>query len=146
MKCARLILVAALAVLLIHPALAENKLPVPQVQEVLIKTSLLTLNDADLTGNFTVLHARLSKPFREQVSPERLRVMFKDFADKKTNWNLIAALRPVPTKAAIDKRGVLLLDGYFDTKPIRLRYELAFIPSENEWKPVKIFVRLEQVK
>ena len=31
------------------------------MQEILIKTALLTLNDANVTGNYTVLHAKLSK-------------------------------------------------------------------------------------
>jgi len=36
---------------------------------VLIKVTLLTFNDANVTGNYTVLHAKLSKPFRDQFPP-----------------------------------------------------------------------------
>jgi hypothetical protein len=59
--------------LLAVPAYAENALPTEQVQEKMIKTSLLTFNDANLTGNYTVLHARLAKPFREQFSPDKFK-------------------------------------------------------------------------
>ena len=41
------------ALLLAAPARAENTVPSAELQEILIKTSLLTLNDANLTGNYT---------------------------------------------------------------------------------------------
>jgi hypothetical protein len=142
----RLRLVGAVigALLLALPALAENQIPNAVTQEILIKTSLLTLNDANLTGNYDVLHAKLAKPFREQYSPERLKQVFKSFADKHIDWGLIAAKPPVATaEAQIDSRGALILNGYFDTKPSRLYYELAFLPSEGEWKPIKLNVHVK---
>jgi hypothetical protein len=65
----RLHLVGALigALLLVMPAQAEDKVPSPVLQEILIKTSLLTFNDANLTGNYTVLHAKLAKAFRDKI-------------------------------------------------------------------------------
>jgi hypothetical protein len=57
--------------LLVSPAAAQ-KVPDKAMQEVIIKTTLLTFNDANVTNNYTVLHAKLSKPFRDQFSPERL--------------------------------------------------------------------------
>ena len=48
-------------------------MPSAVLQEILIKTSMLPLNDANLTGNYTVLHAKLAKPFRDQFSPDRLK-------------------------------------------------------------------------
>ena len=73
------------ALLLAGPPRAENTVPSATLQEILIKTSLLTLNDANLTGNYTVLHAKLAKPFREQFSPDRLKQVFKAFADQKAD-------------------------------------------------------------
>ena len=45
-------------------------MPSPFVQEVLVKSILVTLNDAVASDNFTVFHAKLSKPFRDQFPPE----------------------------------------------------------------------------
>lgn len=135
--------VLLVALLLTAPAQAETKVPSPLLQEILIKTSLLTLNDANITGNYAVLHAKLAKPFRDQFSPERLKQVFKTFADQKADWGVISAKPPVPTaEATIDKRGVLLLRGYFDTSPSRVTYDLDFLPSEGEWKPVKLHVKV----
>lgn len=46
--------------LLVMPAYAENTVPSEQLQEVLIKSSLLTFNDANLTGNYTVMYAKMA--------------------------------------------------------------------------------------
>ena len=51
-------------------------MPSPFVQEVLVKSILVTLSDAVAADNFTVLHAKISKPFREQFPPEKLRAVF----------------------------------------------------------------------
>jgi len=139
-------LVAAIiaALLLVLPARAEDTLPNAQYQEILIKTSLLTLNDANITGNYAVLHAKLAKPFRDQFTPDQLKQAFKTFADQKVDWGLIATKPPIPTsEAKIDSRGALQLRGYFDTKPSRLSYELDFVPSEGELKPLKLNVNVK---
>jgi hypothetical protein len=129
------------ALLLPAPAAAEDKIPAPLAQEVLIKTSLLTLNDANVTGNYTVLHAKLAKPVREQFNPDKLKQAFKEFADQKIDFEIVAAKAPIATKdARIDERGALQLRGYFDAAPSRVTYELDFIPSEGEWKPLKLNV------
>ena len=142
------------AVVLAFPALnaswgaarVESKVPSALIQEVLIKTYLLTLNDANITGNYTVLQAKLAKPFREQFDAERLKKIFKPFVDKHIDYGLIAAKPPIASsESKIDNRGALILRGYFDTTPARVLYELDFIPSEGEWKPIKLNVHVKPV-
>jgi len=129
------------AVLLAMPAAASEKVPTPTAQEILIKTSILTLNDAILSGNFAVLHAKLAKPFREQFDPDRLKQAFQSFAEKKIDMAAVAAASPVVTDdAQIDDRGALLLRGRFDVDRSRLVYEFDFLPSEGEWKPINLHV------
>lgn len=114
-------------------------------QEILIKATLLTFNDANVTGNYTVLHAKLSKPFRDQFPPEKLKAAFKEFADKRIDFDLIAARPPIPSQEpAVNDQGVLKLYGYFDTKPSRVNYQLEFIRSDGEWKAIKINVDLKK--
>jgi hypothetical protein len=116
-------------------------LPTPSEQEVLVKTTLLTFNDANVTGNYTVLNAKLSKPFRDQFDAEKLKAGFKDFVDKHIDFDVIAAKPIVPTgDAQIDGNGVLLLDGHFDTTPNKVKYQLKFIRSEGKWKALAIKV------
>jgi opacity protein-like surface antigen len=127
------------------PAHAQS-VPDKVGQEILIKATLLTFNDANVTGNYTVLHAKLSKPFRDQFSPEKLKAVFKEFADKHIDFDLIAAKPPVSSEeAVVNDQGVLKLYGYFDTKPSRLNYQLEFIRSDGDWKAIKINVDLKKM-
>ena len=129
------------------PAAAGDKVPNALAQEVLIKTSLLTLNDANVTGDYTVLHAKLAKQFREQFSPDRLKQSFKPFADQRIDWKIVAARPPIATKEAqIDERGALILRGYFDASSTHVIYELDLLPSEGEWKPIKLNVNIKPVE
>jgi hypothetical protein len=125
-------------------ARAENVVLNAQYQEILIKTAILTFNDANLTGNYSVFHAKLAKPFRDEFSPDKLKQVFKDFHEKKVDLGAIVLKPPVPSsETIIDKRGALILRGYFETSPSRVHYDLDFAPSENEWKPIKIHVRVK---
>ncbi|TAJ28059.1 MAG: hypothetical protein EPO67_16705 [Reyranella sp.] len=124
-------------------AQAQNKVPSDRALEALVKVSLLTFNDANVTGNYAVLHAKLSKPFREQFPPERLKEVFKDFNEKNIDFDIIAAMTPTyDPKPSVDGDGKLIVKGTFPTEPSRLAFELDFIPSDAEWKLIRINVKL----
>ena len=111
--------------------------------EALVKTSLLSFNDANVTGNYTVFHAKLSKPFRQQFSPERLKETFKEFSEKNIDIDIIAASsRPTSRRRWSIAEGKLMVKGYFPTEPARVIFELDFIPSDGEWKLIRINVKL----
>ena len=71
-------------------ALAQG-MPSPFVQEVLVKSILVTLSDAVAADNFTVLNAKISKPFRDQFPPEKLRAIFKELIDKHAVFDAVVA-------------------------------------------------------
>jgi hypothetical protein len=126
------------------PASAQ-KLPNASVQEILIKASLLTFNDANVTGNYEVFHAKLSKPFRDQFSPARIAEVFKGFRDQHIDFDLIAAKAPISVEdPKVDDNGRLTLKGYFDTTPSRVNYDLDFIMSDGDWKLIRINVDLKK--
>jgi hypothetical protein len=142
-RCTIALAVLVGMILAASPAFAQ-KAPDPFTQEVLIKSTLLTFNDANVTGNYTVLHAKLSKPFRDAFSPDRLKEVFKVFHDKRIDFDLIVAKPPIASKpATVNDNGVLLLHGHFDTTPSRVHYELDYILSDGEWKPIRINVQLK---
>jgi hypothetical protein len=142
---ARLVLTLVL-VLAAGAAQAQNKVPSERTLEVLVKTSLLSFNDANVTGNYAVLHEKLSKPFRQEFPPEKLKEAFKEFSEKNIDIELIAALKPIYEPASsIDSEGKLLVKGYFPTEPIRVNFNLAFIPSDGEWKLIRLNVKLGAV-
>ena len=136
-------ILAALALFPARPALALD-MPSPFVQEVLVKSILVTLSDAVAADNFTVLHAKISKPFREQFPPEKLRAVFKDLIDKRAVFDAIVAKPIVPDgEAKIDENGVLRLKGRFETTPKQVKYQLGFIPSDGLWKLSAVTIDIE---
>lgn len=119
-------------------------MPSPFVQEVLVKSILVTLSDAVTYDNFTVLHAKISTPFREQFPPDRLRSVFKDLIDKRAVFDAIVAKPMVPDgEARIDENGVLRLKGRFETTPKQVKYQLGFIPSDGVWKLSALTIDIE---
>lgn len=143
---ARLRLIAAvLAAIAISTARAPAQgMPSPFVQEVLVKSILLTLNDAVAADNFTVMHAKISKPFREQFPPDKLRAVFKDLIDKRAVFDAVVAKPIVPDgDAKIDENGVLRLKGRFETTPKQVKYQLGFIASDGQWKLSGITIDIE---
>jgi hypothetical protein len=125
------------------PTVAQSSLPAARPLEALVKSSLMSFNDANLTGNYEVFHARLSKPFRQLFSPRDLRKAFKEFADKSIDLDIVAALTPVYAEPpAVDEKGKLLLKGYFATEPTRVNFDMEFIPSDGEWRLLRIHVHV----
>jgi len=125
------------------PAAAQG-MPGPFVQEVLVKSILVTLSDAVAADNFTVLHAKISTPFREQFPPEKLRAVFKDLIDKHAVFDAVVAKPIVPdAEARIDENGVLRLKGHFETTPKQVKYQLGFIPSDGLWKLSAVTIDIE---
>jgi hypothetical protein len=130
--------------LTVAPAAAQ-KVPIPMVQEALIKATLLTFNDANITGNYEVLHAKLSKPFRDTFSPEQLQETFRIFAQRHVDLKIVAAKSPIAGREpSVTDDGVLLLYGYFDTEPSHVYYELEFIMSDGDWRPIRIDVEIRR--
>jgi len=119
-------------------------MPSPYVQEVLVKSILVTLSDAVTSDNFTVLHAKISKPFHDQFPPEKLRAVFKDLIDKHAIFDAVVASPVISDEdAKIDEQGVLRLKGHFDTTPKKVKYQLGFIAADGMWKLSGINIDIE---
>jgi len=141
-RVAAVVAVAIAVMVSITPASAQ-KVPEALEQEILIKGILMSFNDANITGNYAVFHARLAKPFRDQYSAERLAAVFKAFRDQKINFAIVTTKQPVASEPPRIDSGVLKLFGYFETAPSRLNYTLEFMPSEGEWKASRVEVQLK---
>jgi hypothetical protein len=134
--------IAALAFACGSTTARAQLLPTGAVEEVMVKTSLLTLNDANLTGNYDVLHAKMARAFRDKFGAEVLKQGFKSFAGH--HIDAIAAKPIVSTsEPSINGKGALMLRGYFDTAPSRLSYQLDFAVSEGEWKLLNMDVKVK---
>ncbi len=101
---------------------------------VLVRSALLTLNDALRTGNYSVLHAVAAPGFQASNSPEKLAQVFAQLASQHLDLSPAAILKPefvsVPT---VDAQNMLRIKGYFPGQ-VQLNFEFLFQPVAGQWR------------
>jgi hypothetical protein len=114
----------------------QGALPVSTEQALyLIRSILLTLNDANRSGNYTVLRDLAAPDFQARNTAADLSQSFSDL--RRRNFDLYgAALLPpqLTSLPALDQRGFLHLAGYFPTRPQQINFDLLFANVANQWR------------
>jgi hypothetical protein len=113
------------------------RVPVPPAETLvlLIRMSLLTLNDALQTGNYTVLRDRGSPAFREANSAAKLARIFSQLEGKGIDLALVTIRAPQLTEAAVTDPGQRLrVKGFFPGQPTQLEFDLAYEPVNGHWQ------------
>jgi hypothetical protein len=102
---------------------------------ILIRTSLLTLNDAILTGNFTVLRDRVAPSVRDQNPAHQLYRVFARLIEQRIDLRGTAILAPEMTDVPrIDDSGRLDLKGIFRAPDgTGLSFHLLFEQVRGQW-------------
>jgi hypothetical protein len=108
----------------------------------MIRTTLIALHQANVTGNYSVLRDLGAPDFQRSNSVERLSAAF---ANLRTRGGDIAAVALAMPKLfqppVIDKNGMLRLTGSFDTKPDALYFDLVFQAVGGFWRVEAIGAR-----
>lgn len=96
--------------------------------------TMIGVHQANFTGNYAVLRDLGTPGFAKRNTAARLTRVFRDWRRPDRNLGTVPVLNPQwPTRPAIDKRGLLRLEGYFGTTPVRVRFEIAFKPIAGRW-------------
>jgi hypothetical protein len=118
----------------LRPAYAVD-LPSDDDQDVLVRTTLMTFNDANMTGNYSVFIAKASKQFQSQIAPEKLASSLESFRTNRLFFESVVTEDYDSTeKPTIDAEGGLNLGGVFKTDDMEVKYKLRFIQNDNLWK------------
>jgi len=115
---------------------------------LLLRSTLLTLNDALQTGNYTVLRDMGAPGFREANTAARLTQIFAPLAAQGMDLTVAAILAPQLTEApAIDpQRQMLRLKGFFPSQPQQINFEALYEPVAGRWRLFGISVALAQAE
>jgi hypothetical protein len=130
------------------PAAAPT--PPPQPVEIdknsaliLIRSALIALQQANQTGNYTVLYNLSAPGFQSVNSPERLSQVFANLRAKNFDLSGILVLEPQLTVLPeLYSNGTLRMAGFFPSVPIQVFFELQFTPVQGQWRLVAITVNL----
>ena len=94
---------------------------------LLIKNALISVNQGNLTGNYTVLRDLASPGFRQLNTASDLGVIFGNLRQQKIDLSPIVLLEPVITAAKFSKeQQQLRFKGYFPSEPVQIQFELIF--------------------
>jgi hypothetical protein len=120
-----------------QPANQQPITPPPAVQSnqdriaavILIKNTILAVNQGNLTGNYTVLRDLSSPGFRERNSAADLAAIFQNIRQQKIDLSPIVALEPMINPPQITADGQLILEGFFTAHTFRINFQLAFLKA-----------------
>ena len=124
----------------------QQQLPVSLEQALyLIRSTLLTLNDANRTGNYTVLRDLASADFQAKNTAADLSDSFTDLRRRRFDLFSVALAAPQLTAPpALDGNGMLRLTGFFPTRPMQINFDLLFQNAGGQWRLFGISVATPQ--
>jgi hypothetical protein len=107
----------------------------PEQALYLVRSALLTLNDANRSGNYTVLRDLAAPAFQARNTAADLAQIFADL--RRRNFDLFAAALLVPKFTAapeLDSNGRMRLTGLFPTRPFEISFDLTFQSVAGQWR------------
>jgi len=130
------------------PAVAQEPKPA-QIDRngviILIRSSLIALDQANKTGNYTVLRDLGAPNFQATNTAARLGDIFAGLRRDKVDLSGVAALDPQLTLLPqIEPNGLMHMIGFFPSVPAQVKFELAYAPVDGQWKLFGISVALGQ--
>ncbi len=109
---------------------------------ILIRETMLALDQANNTGNNTVLRD-LGSPAFQQNNAARLGEIFA--SERRDNLDLsgVAVLEPqLSLLPQIEPNGLLDMTGFFPSAPEQINFDVAYAPVNGQWKLFGISVGL----
>jgi hypothetical protein len=117
---------------------SQPQVVTPDAEKIvlLLRNTLITLNDAIQTGNFTVLRDRGAPSFRDANSAARLSQSFSDLASRGVDLSTVTVISPQLTEApSLDQeKGMLHLKGYFPGQPVQINFEMLYQSVGGHWR------------
>ncbi len=121
-----------------HPTQAhapEPAIPTPEILLMLVRTTLVALNQANFTGNYTVLHGLGSPALQARHNPAALSDAFSALRSQNVDMSPVLVLTPQLTDGpAFNSQGALTFSGYYPTVPLRIEFSMAFVPVDGRWR------------
>ncbi|WP_245437100.1 hypothetical protein [Mesorhizobium helmanticense] len=109
---------------------------------ILTRSALLALDQANKTGNYTVLRD-LGSPNFQTNSAAQLGDIFANQRKQALDFSAVAVLEPQLTLLPqIEPSGMLHMAGFFPSVPLQVNFELLFEPVDRQWKIYGVSVNL----
>ena len=111
---------------------------------ILIRSSLLALDQANKTGNYTVLRDSGAPGFQSNTAA-RLGEIFAKLRNDNLDLSGVAAIDPqLNLLPQIEASGLMHMAGFFPSVPTQVNFDLSFAPVNGQWRLFGISVSIAQ--
>jgi hypothetical protein len=112
---------------------------------ILIRSSLLALDQANKTGNYTVLRD-LGAPGFQSNTAAHLGEIFAKLRNDNLDLSGVAVIDPqLSLLPQIEANGLMHMAGFFPSVPTQVNFDLAFAPVNGQWRLFGISVSIGQM-
>jgi hypothetical protein len=147
------ITVLSAATSLAQPAPSQSPSPAQQAAKpanidrngtlMLLRSALLALDQANKTGNYTVLRDLGAPGFQSTNNAARLAEIFAKLRNDNVDLSGVAVLDPqLSLLPQIESNGMLHMAGFFPSVPTQVNFELIFAPVNGQWRMFGISVNV----
>lgn len=117
------------------PVVPQLSVPPAETLVLLIRLSLLTLNDAIQTGDYSVLRERGGPSFRQANSAAKLARIFTTLEAQRPDLAVVAVRTPLLSEAqVVGPQQLLHIKGHFPGQPLQIEFDLTYEPAEGQWQ------------
>jgi hypothetical protein len=127
---------------------AAQEAPIAPPKEVqgpeismLIRSALIALHQANVTGNYSVLRDLGASVLQAANTPADLAIQFREFREKRFSLAPTILFDPIlDEKPQLSTDGRLRLKGHFPTQPQEVIFDLTFLFEGGTWRLALISV------
>jgi hypothetical protein len=112
---------------------------------ILVKSALMALDQANKTGNYTVLRDLSAPGFQVTNNAARLAEIFAKLRNDKLDLAGVAVIDPqLSLLPQIEANGMMHMAGFFPSVPSQVNFELMYAPVDGQWRLFGISVNVGQ--
>lgn len=129
------------------PAPAGQAMPDGPTLNILIRRTLLTINDANLSGNYSVLYDLAAPGFQQKNDTKKLAEIFAGLRNSKIDFAPIVYFDPkLIRKPEFTKEGRIRLTGFVPTQPQQVNFDMLFENLDGRWRIDSVAVNTSPAK
>ena len=114
---------------------ASARMPTDDVLLMLIRSSLIALNQANVTGNYTVFRELSAPGFQQANSAARLAEVFANCGASNLTCRRPCCIQPkLFSRPEMSTNGMLRVTGFFPRAPERVNFDFIFQPVRGQWR------------
>ncbi|MFK8250179.1 hypothetical protein [Ancylobacter terrae] len=122
-------------------AAPQLDLPPAPVLLALVRNALAAVNQANITGNYSVLRDLGAPAFRERQTVATLADHFRGLRERQLDFAATLLLDAKLTRAPeITPEGMLRIAGFFPTQPLKVEFDLGFAPIAGNWRLASVTI------